>query len=133
RADIQHLAKEVSSIKEEQSKAIELCNRKVDITEKPTKDKRSKTIKEGDDSTKSKVGDTIEEAPEEGTESATGKEPTAHNYPQPAPTPPPLCTTGKPQTIVAPYPLKYGKKEALKEQNKKFEGYLTQMEINVPL
>ncbi|MCI42954.1 hypothetical protein A2U01_0064191, partial [Trifolium medium] len=98
--------------------------RKVDITEKSTKDKKSKAIKERDNSTKEKseVGDTVEEEPEKGTEPATGKEPTAHNYPQPVPTPPPLCTTGKPQAIVAPYPLKYGKKEAIKEQNKKFEG-----------
>ncbi|MCI09482.1 hypothetical protein A2U01_0030568, partial [Trifolium medium] len=105
RAEIQHLAKE------------------------PTKDKRSKDNKEGDNPTeeKSEVGETIEKEPEE------GKEPIAHNYPQPIPTTPPLCTTGKPQAIVAPYPLKYGKKEAIKEQNKKFEGYLTQMEINVPL
>ncbi|MCI57577.1 hypothetical protein A2U01_0078828, partial [Trifolium medium] len=68
RADIQHLAKEVSSIKEEQSKAVELRNRKVDITEKPTKDKRSKAIKEGDNPSKKKseVEDAIEE-PEEGT------------------------------------------------------------------
>ncbi|MCI57196.1 hypothetical protein A2U01_0078447, partial [Trifolium medium] len=69
-------------------------------------------IKEGDNPTKEKneVGDAIEEEPEEGTGPETGKEPTTHNYPQPVPTPPPLRATEQPQVIVAPYPLKYGKK-----------------------
>ncbi|MCI05473.1 hypothetical protein A2U01_0026526 [Trifolium medium] len=124
RAEIQHLAKEVSSIKEEQSKAIELRNRKVDTAEKPTKDKKSKAINEGDNPTKEKseVEDNVEEEPKERIEPITEKGPTVHNHPQPVPTPPPLCTTGKPQAVVAPYPLKYGKKEAIKEQNRKFEG-----------
>ncbi|MCI11720.1 hypothetical protein A2U01_0032822, partial [Trifolium medium] len=77
RAEMQHLAREVSSIKEEQSKAIELRNRKVDIAEKPKEDKKSKASEAGDNPTK----ETIEE------EDAVEKEPTAHKGSQPTPPP----------------------------------------------
>ncbi|MCI90310.1 hypothetical protein A2U01_0111602, partial [Trifolium medium] len=47
RTEIQHLAKEVSSIKEEQTKAIELHNKKVDGAAKPKEVTKSKTSEEG--------------------------------------------------------------------------------------
>ncbi|MCI38326.1 hypothetical protein A2U01_0059554, partial [Trifolium medium] len=96
-----------------------LRNRKVDIAEKPKEDKKSKASEAGDNPTK----ETIE------VEETAEKEPVTQKGSQPAP--PPVYP--KSQAIVAPYPPQYGKKEIIKEQNKKFEGYLTQMEINVPL
>ncbi|MCI55352.1 hypothetical protein A2U01_0076602, partial [Trifolium medium] len=93
----------VSSIKEEQTKAIELRNRKVDGAAEPKEVKKSKTSKAGDNPTKetSEGNENVEE------------EPTAHDSPQSVSTPPPVYTIAKPQAIVAPYPLKYGKKEII--------------------
>ncbi|MCI10137.1 hypothetical protein A2U01_0031229, partial [Trifolium medium] len=127
KAEIQHLAKEVSNINEEQSKAIELRNRKVDIVEKPRKDRAgTHPTKETHD-----IENVVEEELDEMIEHTTEKEPTVHDSPRSASIPPPAYTTEKSPAIVAPYPVKYGKKEIIKEQNRKFEGYLTQMEINV--
>ncbi|MCI61839.1 hypothetical protein A2U01_0083096, partial [Trifolium medium] len=61
------------------------------------------------------VEDTVEEEPSERTKPTAEKEPTAQEGSQP--TPPPMYP--KSQAIVAPYPPQYGKKEIIKEQNKK--------------
>ncbi|MCI55499.1 hypothetical protein A2U01_0076750, partial [Trifolium medium] len=92
RAEIQHLAKEVSSIKEEQTNAIELRNRKVEGAAKPKEVGKSKTSKERDNPTK---------ATSEGEENVE-EEPTAHDSPPAVSTPPPVYITAKPQAIVAP-------------------------------
>ncbi|MCI63660.1 hypothetical protein A2U01_0084917, partial [Trifolium medium] len=86
--------KEVSSIKVEQTKAIELRNRKVNGATKPKEVTKSKTSEERDNPTK---------AASEGDENVE-EEPTAHDSPQAVTTPPPVYTTAKPQAIVAPYP-----------------------------
>ncbi|MCI97603.1 hypothetical protein A2U01_0118904, partial [Trifolium medium] len=65
-------AKEVSSIKEEQTKAIELRNRKVDGAAKQKEVAKSTTSEEEDDPTK---------ATSEGDENME-EEPTAHDSPQ---------------------------------------------------
>ncbi|MCI44356.1 hypothetical protein A2U01_0065595, partial [Trifolium medium] len=90
---MQHLAKEVSSIKEEQSKAIELRNRKVDTTAKPKEVKRPKTSKAGDNPTKETIegGDTIEEKPSGRMEPST--EPIIRDSPEVVPTSPSVNTT----------------------------------------
>ncbi|MCI52721.1 hypothetical protein A2U01_0073967, partial [Trifolium medium] len=90
RAEIQHLAKEVSSIKEEQTKAIELRNRRVEGAAKPKEVTNSKTSEEGENPTKA----TNEE--DENVE----EEPTIHNSPKAVSTSPPVNTTAKPQAIV---------------------------------
>ncbi|MCI60025.1 hypothetical protein A2U01_0081280, partial [Trifolium medium] len=89
-------AKEVSSIKEEQTKAIELRNRKIDGVAKPKEVTKSKTSEKGENPTK---------ATSEGDENVE-EEPTAHNSPQAVSASPPVNITAKPQAIVAPYPLK---------------------------
>ncbi|MCI62714.1 hypothetical protein A2U01_0083971, partial [Trifolium medium] len=56
-------------------------------------------------------------------ELTTEDEPTVKGKPKSTPIQPNVYTTEEPQATVAPYPPKYEKKEAIKEQNKKFEGY----------
>ncbi|MCI86495.1 hypothetical protein A2U01_0107776, partial [Trifolium medium] len=71
------------SIKEEQTKAIELRNRKIDGAAKPKEVAKSKTSEEGDNPTKatSEEDENVEE------------EPTTHDSPQAVSTPPPVYTT----------------------------------------
>ncbi|MCI10672.1 hypothetical protein A2U01_0031766, partial [Trifolium medium] len=130
KVEMQHLAEEVSKLKEEQCKAIELRNRKVDIVEKPKQDKRSKTNEVQNPPTQEMNEPEGTEEPDEPIE---GKEPVVQESPESTPTPPPAHATQKPQVIVTPYPSKDEKKEIQKELNKKIDGYLTQIEINVPL
>ncbi|MCI18319.1 hypothetical protein A2U01_0039473, partial [Trifolium medium] len=113
RAEIQHLIKEGSSIKEEQSKEIELRNMKVDIVKKPKKDKNPKASEVGNHPTKETIEteNAVEEEPDERIELTAENEPTVKGSLQPAPILPPVYTTAKPQAIVAPYPPKYGKEE----------------------
>ncbi|MCI38859.1 hypothetical protein A2U01_0060088, partial [Trifolium medium] len=113
RAEIQHLAREISSIKEEQSKAIELRNMKVDVVEKQKKDRNSKANEAGDNPTKEAPENALEEEPDEIVEHTA--EPTIKGNPKSAPIQPVWYTTEKPRAMVAPYPPKYEKKEAIKE------------------
>ncbi|MCH90517.1 hypothetical protein A2U01_0011433, partial [Trifolium medium] len=128
---MQALAEKVSKIENEQCKAIELRNRTVYIVEKPKKDKTSKTSEVQNSSTQEITKDI------EGTDERTGttqeSEQVVQNDPQPTPVPHPVYANPKPKVIVIPYPSKDEKKEIQKEQNRKFEGYITQMEIIVPL
>ncbi|PNY13506.1 hypothetical protein L195_g010162 [Trifolium pratense] len=134
-AQIQHLINQVSDLKDEQCKAIELRNRLVDITERPKKSKKAKD--NGTDHSQQEVPAeeaVTEEEREPGTEPEVRIEinqPVFDNNQTPSQSTP-ILNTRLPE-IFAPYPTKDGKKEKEKVQNRQFEGYLKQMEINIPL
>ncbi|MCI72538.1 hypothetical protein A2U01_0093801, partial [Trifolium medium] len=63
----------------------------------------------------------VEEGPDGRIEITAEDELAVKGNPKSAPIQPIVYTTEKPQASVAPYPPKYEKKEAIKEQNKNFE------------
>ncbi|MCI47592.1 hypothetical protein A2U01_0068834, partial [Trifolium medium] len=104
----QHLAREISSIKEEQARTIELRNRKVEVVEKPKKDR--KISEAGNNPAKEALKNTSEEETGERMELTAEDEPTVKGKPKSTPIQPSAYTTEEPQATVAPYPPKYEKK-----------------------
>ncbi|MCH82076.1 hypothetical protein A2U01_0002872 [Trifolium medium] len=132
KSEIQHLAEEMSKIKE-QCQAIELRNRKVDIVEKSKQGKKSKANETQDTQIQGMNEPEDMEEFDERVEPTEEREPLIQEIPQSTQTPPPVQTTPISPIIVQPYPLRNEKKEVQKEIDRKIDGYLTKTEINVPL
>jgi hypothetical protein len=138
-AQIQQLTIQVSELTAEKFKAIELCNRVVEIVEKPKNNNRSKN--KGTTNLQEEKGEKelvekekIAEEEVEHEEEAENKHP--EDYESSIPKKPKkqslFNSDQGPPEVSLPYPPKGEKKEKVQKQNMMFEGYLSKWGLTSP-